>query len=60
MSENTNNGGPANTGPANTGPAKSEHVFLADRIKHVRKPIMLFVYTALGATFLIGMVQQYF
>lgn len=36
----------------------SEHVFLADRLKRVKKPIMFCVYAALGLTFLLGMLQQ--
>ena len=36
-----------------------EHVFMTDRIKKIKGPIMFVVYTALGATFLIGMISQY-
>lgn len=38
---------------------ENDHVFLADRLKRVKKPIMIFVYAALGLTFLLGWMQQY-
>lgn len=38
----------------------AEHVFLGDRIKRIKKPIMILVWGTVGLSFAAGMLQQYF